>query len=305
MIPKKKELKLIRIYMYICDLYDSDLKYYCQRYSNNCNPAFTDQEIMTIYLFAGYCQKYFQIKDIHTFASEYLSSRFPKLPSYQTFNLRLNRLSEAFKILSERLISSFISEDCLLNISQVDSYPIMTCTGRNRHGKVAPEITTKGFCATKNQYYYGMKLHTLAFRRDGTIPFPESLILTPAEDNDLTVFKQAWGDKITNRTLFGDKIYSDFEYFNDVKKQKQNIEMLTPVKAIKDQPERIRQRDRAYNDLFSSAVSKVRQPIESFFNRLNEKTTIQKAHKVRSTSGLLIHIMGKIAIAFMYLNPLA
>jgi hypothetical protein len=100
--------------MYIYDLYDSDLKYTCQRYSNNFNPAFTDQKIMTIYLFAGHCQQYFHIKEIHTFVSEYLSSWFPKLPSYQTFNYRLNQLSEAFRILSERLIRSFIPEDCLL-----------------------------------------------------------------------------------------------------------------------------------------------------------------------------------------------
>ena len=32
MIPKKKELKLIQIYMYICDLYEQELKYYCQKY---------------------------------------------------------------------------------------------------------------------------------------------------------------------------------------------------------------------------------------------------------------------------------
>jgi len=51
MIPRKKELELIQIYMYICDLYDQELKYYCQRYSNNSNPAFTGQEIMTICLF--------------------------------------------------------------------------------------------------------------------------------------------------------------------------------------------------------------------------------------------------------------
>jgi hypothetical protein len=41
--------------MYICDLYDHELKYNSQRYSNNSNPAFTDQEKMTIYLFAGHC----------------------------------------------------------------------------------------------------------------------------------------------------------------------------------------------------------------------------------------------------------
>ena len=301
MIPSEKEFKLIQIYMYICDLYDRELKYYCQRYGNNSNPAFTDREIMTIYLFAGHCQKYFRIKDIYNFASEYLSSWFPKLPSYQTFNLRLNRLNEAFRVLSTGLISSFMPADCNKGISLVDSLPIITCAGRNRQGKVAREITAKGYCSTKNMYYYGLKLHALTLRRKGTIPFPKSLMVTPAEDNDLTVFKQAWGDYISDTVIFGDKIYSDFEYFNDDKKQNRNIEMYTPVKAIKGQSEQEKQRQKAYNDLFSTAVSKIRQPIESFFNWLNEKTTIQRAHKVRSTKGLLVHTMGKIAIAFIYL----
>jgi hypothetical protein len=296
MIPGEKEFN-----MYICDLYDQKLKYYCQRYSNNSNPAFTDQEIMTIYLFAGHCQKYFQIKDIHGFASEYLSSWFPKLPSYRTFNLRLNRLNEAFRVLSTRLISSFMPADCDKGISLVDCLPIITCAGRNRQGKVAREITFKGYYSTKNMYHYGLKLHALTLRREGTIPFPKSLMVTPVEDNDLTVFKQARGDYISDTVIFRNKIYSDFEYFNNDKNQKQHIEMYTPVKAIKRQSEQERQSHRAYNDLFSTAVSKVRQPIESFFNRLNEKTTIQRAQKVRSTKGLLLHMMGKIAIAFIYL----
>lgn len=82
-----------------------------------------------------------------------------------------------------------------------------------------------------------MKLHALAFRREGTIPFPELITYTLAEDNDLTVFEQAWGNTISNRMIFGDKIYSDFEYFNKDKKQTQNIQMLTLIKAIKGQSE--------------------------------------------------------------------
>ncbi len=86
-------------------------------------------------------------------------------------------------------------------------------------------------------------------------------------------------DYISDAIIFGDKIYSDFEYFNDDKKQKQHIEMYTPVKAIKRQSEQERQRQKAYNDLFSAAVSKIRQPIESFFNRLNEKNNYPKSAK--------------------------
>lgn len=77
--------------------------------------------------------------------------------------------------------------------------------------------------------------------------------------------------------------------------------MLTPVKAIKGQCEELKQRDKAFNALFSTAVSKVGQPIGAFFNWLNEKTNIQRAMRVISINGLLVHIYGKLAIAFLYL----
>ena len=75
--------------MYICDIYQSSLKFYCQRFSNNATPIFTDQELLTVYLFCGAYQRYFQIKEIHTSTEEYLLSWFPNLPSYQTFNYHL------------------------------------------------------------------------------------------------------------------------------------------------------------------------------------------------------------------------
>ncbi len=77
--------------------------------------------------------------------------------------------------------------------------------------------------------------------------------------------------------------------------------MLTPVKAVKGQTEIEKQRNKAADDLFSTAVSKVRQPIESFFNWLIEKTDFQKASKVRSTKGLMVHVFGKMAAAFINL----
>ena len=82
---------------------------------------------------------------------------------------------------------------------------------------------------------------------------------------------------------------------------KVELELFTPVKAIKGESPEITKREKAARDLFSTAVSKVRQPIESLFNWLNEKTNIQRAMKVRSTSGLLLHTMGKIAIALITL----
>jgi len=117
--------------------------------------------------------------------------------------------------------------------------------------------------------------------------------------NDVTVFKEAWS-MIENRTFFGDKIYFVND-LNESMKKHQNSEILAPIKAVKGIPDVIKQRIKAADDLFSTAVSRIRQPVESMFNWLIEKADIQKASKVRSTNGLLIHAFGRLAVAFISL----
>lgn len=220
--------------MYICDVYKSSLRFYCQRFGNNSNPEFTNEEVLTVYLFCGYCQRYFGIKEIYTFAKEYLLSWFPKLPSCQTFNARLNMLSEAFKVLVATMIQSFKPKDCDSIISIVDSMPIVTCKGKNREGKVATEITSKGYCSTKNMYYYGLKLHMVGHHREGAIPFPEIVVLSAAAENDLTVFKNECVPYLAGKTILADKIYCDFSFFGD----------SNPVKVLRRLRERRKSSDK-------------------------------------------------------------
>jgi hypothetical protein len=180
--------------------------------------------------------------------------------------------------------------------------PIITCSGK-REGKVARENYRQRVLFHKSIYYYGLKLHALAFPRPNHLPFPEQFQLTPASENDLNLFKQAWGG-IENRTFFGDKIYHDSPYFQNAANTLNSF-MLTPVKGIKGEAEGLKQRDKAANELFSTAVSRIRQPIESLFNWLIEKTDIQRASKVRSTKGLMVYVFGRLAAAYIYFifNP--
>ena len=298
MIIQTKALKLIKIYSTICEKYEKDLKYSCERFSNNTKQDLTDQEIMTIYLFSVAEEQRFTIKQIHQFACDYLRSWFPNLGSYAGFSNRLNRLSEAFRNLTASLLEDYFPEDCFVNQSLLDSMPIIVCSGK-RKGKVATDLTDKGYCSTKSLYYYGVKLHALAFRRDKKIPFPEEIQIAPASVNDLTVFKEAWANK-ENRCFFGDKIYVNKDFFSDLEKEKNSI-MMTPVKGTKGECQENKNRDKASNDLFSTAVSRVRQPIESFFNWIIQKTDIQRASKVRSSKGLLVHLFGKIAATYINL----
>jgi hypothetical protein len=260
--------------------------------------SFAEREVMTIYLYAISIEQRLKIKQIHEFANEHLRSWFPLLPSYEAFTMRINRLCEAFRVFTDLLLEGFCPEDCDLNTSLMDSLPIITCSGK-RSPSVAREITDKGYCSTKSMYYYGLKIHALAFHRPAHLPFPESIVITPASENDLNVHRQNWSE-ISNRNFYGDKIYCDTELFERMENT-YNSRILTPVKAVKGQSETTRQRDKAANDWYSRAVSSVRQPIESLFNWLIVKTDIQRASKVRSTRGLLVHIFGRIAAAFIFL----
>jgi hypothetical protein len=44
------------------------------------------------------------------------------------------------------------------------------------------------------------------------IPFPEMIILSSAEENDLTVLKREVADGLNHRNIFADKIYPDFSF---------------------------------------------------------------------------------------------
>lgn len=297
MISKDKDHNLIRIYFFICEKYEN-LKFHCERFSNNAQPKFTDQEIMTIYLYSIHHEGLTKIKQIHRFAKTYLISWFPEIGSYQAFNNRLNRLSTVFQELTSLLLSDCLPDDCILEQSLLDSMPIITCSGK-RSGKVANEITDKGYCSTKGIYYYGMKLHLLGYRRERKLPHPEQILFTPASVSDMTVYKQSWSE-LENRVFFGDKIYSDIDLNKEIA-QKHNSEMLTPIKGVKGMTDIVKQRIKAADDLFSTSVSRIRQPIEALFNWLIEKTDIQKASKVRSTNGLLVHVFGRLAAAYIIL----
>lgn len=286
--------KLIKIYIIVCAEYEKSLQYSVQRFSNNKNPKFTDQEIMTIMLYGTAIERRHTIKEVYDFTSNYLRSWFPFLPSYVAFIKRLNRLPEALNGLLTILLENSTS-NCSETFSLVDSMPIITCSAK-RKAKVATEISDKGYCATKSLYYYGVKLHFLCSQVVKKHPVPTHLIVTPASESDLNIFREYWSG-IGGTTVFADKAYQD----NSMKNKMLEIEsdMFSPVKYARGVAENIKQFNKVADDLYSAAVSSIRQPIESLFGWLIEKSDIQRASKVRSTNGLLIHIFNKLAACFL------
>lgn len=289
------QLVLIRLYVYLDQEYHNYLWPFCQRLTKNeQQPAFSDVEVLTIYFF-GLFMGYNQLNHIYLFTDQMLRDWFPALISYPSFNRRLNRMHSVFPLLIERLEQHTRESSLLSNDLIVDSFPvIMANTKRSGAAKVAPELADKGKCASKGFYYYGVKIHILAQRRPGGMPLPSYIAMSPASHNDLTVLKNIL-PQLNHTELFGDKIYASKPLSEQLFKEQQ-LQLRTPVKKKKGQTTDLTM----FQKLFSTAVSSIRQPIESLFNWLNEKTGIENASKVRSSRGVIVHTFGRIAAA-MYL----
>ncbi len=290
-----KEERLVALYLYVCRRYDTELGLHCQRFSNHHNPVFTDQEVITIFLFAMLEDEKFTTKQMHSHIKKYWLSWFPRLPGYQQFNKRLNRLVSVFPVLLSSVLSEVELDGVDLGTSLGDSMPIVLAQrSRSYSAKVAPELCNQGYCASKKLTYYGVKLHTLGFRREKALPLPEYLQLTPASQHDLSAMRQIFS-QLSNRQLFLDKAYCDKQLAEELIEQAR-VTLYTPRKKKKGE-----QDIGADGRLISTAVSRVRQPIESFFNWIDQKTGIQSGAKIRSRQGLLVHVFGRLTAAMILL----
>ena len=164
--------------------------------------------------------------------------------------------------------------------------------GHSYSAKVARELASVGFCAAKKTRFHGVRLHLMVQRRCGGLPLPTHVWLCAASIHDSKAVKEQTPE-IKARALFGDLAYLDKELLCLFKEQ--TTALITPKKKPKGGD--LTAPEKYHNRL----VSKFRQPIESLFNWIIEKTNIQKAGKVRSTDALLIHCWGKLAVAFFLL----
>src|SRR5215218_5027473 len=100
--------QLIQLYVWVCTVCDKHPVLKLQRMSNNNRPAFTDQELLTLYLF-GHLQGHFSQRRIYDYICRHWIAWLPLLPSYQAFNQRLNLLSPSFALLLEDLLRGLAS----------------------------------------------------------------------------------------------------------------------------------------------------------------------------------------------------
>lgn len=283
------QFRLVALCVFICEQFHKDLRIFCQRSGNNDSPEFTDEEVITIFP-DGIMQRRFGIITIRQYVRNHLTEWFPSLPSYEAFIRRPDRLSGVFPVLVERIPDNFSGTGLIPNIRLIDSFPvIMANAKRSSRSGVAKEFANKGYCPSKGLWYYGVKVRILGIRRNGSLPLPDFIGAAPASDHDLTAFRQLVP------CLGHCKVFADLAYIDELGKQmltEQDSDIRTPVRKKKGQ-----KFSELSDQLFPTSVSKVRQPIESLSDLIQEKTNIRIASEVRSYNGLMVHVFGRLAAA--------
>ena len=287
------EIQLIQLYLLICRFYDMHPELRWQANRNHQQATISDQELVAIYLFA-HLNEHFEKRAIYRFIKHYWAAWFPALPSYQAFVRRLNLLTPIFDALCGHWLTSLRATQVAEVDHLIDSVPVILAQGsRSTTAKVARLVANQGYCAAKRLYFHGLRLHLIAQRRVATLPVPRHFWLREAACHDLRAAREQDLTALGGATLIGDKAYLDSEFAQRLGEQA--TPLVTPSKKPKGKELTPREK------IASRAVSRLRQPIESFFKWLNDKTEIQRASSVRSTEGLFLHCMGKVAFALFLL----
>jgi IS5 family transposase len=288
------ETKLIELYLLICHLYDTQPVLKQQRLSNNHKPLFSDEELLTIYLF-GHMQGLTAQRRIYDYIRHHWREWFPALPAYQSVNCRLNELAPALELLITELLTTQAWQIARSDDRLIDSVPVMLARGpRANRGRVAPELADTGFCATKQQHYRGVKLHFIAARRVKQLPLPEKIHLSRASQHDLAALREVSPNLPPGCGLFADKAY--FHHETEQACKECGWFLVAAYKRHRHESES------NVPTLYNRFVSAMRQPLESLFGWIIQKTDLQNASRVRSTQGLKVHCYGKLAVACLLLT---
>lgn len=291
--------QLIALYCLICREYAEHLWMHAERQSPFRTYRFTDEEALSVYLFGLLRHPGASIREVHTFARDFLGEFFPHLPSYSAFDHRLGLLSGALQAFCEALLESLPPPPEGGAAHLLDSMPVVLAQGvRAHHARVAAEVADVGYCASKKTFYWGVKLHALCQYLAGTLPRPERLWVSAASISDLTLAKSYTAD-LPAGELYADKLYQDQTWKDDLERDR-HLTLHTPVRRSRGAPPLD-----AADRLYSRAVCHVRQAIETFFSWLDRTRHIQNASRVRSAAGLCVHLFGRLALALLTLvaNP--
>jgi hypothetical protein len=245
-------------------------------------PAFSDVEVVALALTAEYLSidsENLLFKKIHTDYAE----AFAHLHSRPQFNRRRRALFPVIERLRQKLIAPFIEqEDTFLT----DSKPLPICEyARSAQSSICQEIgyalPDYGYCASKQEHYYGYKLHSV-HTLEGVIVYPD---LTPAHTHDSKFLSDIQG-KLFNSLLITDKGYVS-EDWQETFRTQNNVLLYCPKR--KNQSCTVR---------FVALFDRLRRQVERTYSQLKDQFLIEHNY-AKSFRGYKTRILSKVTALTM------
>jgi hypothetical protein len=288
---KKYNIKIERledIFLIIFTIFDDAYKNGTyQRIRRNWNKAkskLSDTEIMTIAVL-GEILGYDSENAWFHFVKSNFSHLFPDMCGRETYIKRKQNLYESMLCMREYLITLFKTKDSSYSI--IDSMPMKVCHFARAHfAKVFKGDASFGFCAAKNERYYGFKLHARVSAEGFIQEYPDILMsassVTAANYHDTSATMEIC-EHCNTPIVLGDKGYIGKELADNLKNER-GILLITPTRNNSKNP---------MSKSLASILGKQRKRVEITFSQLVEQFKFGVI-KSKTTKGLASRVIAKV-----------
>jgi hypothetical protein len=260
---------------------------------NKAKPKLSDSEIMTIAVL-GEMLGFDSENAWFSFVKSNFSYLFPSMCGRETYIRRKQNLHESMLDMREYLTTLFITRDP--SYSVVDSMPMKACHfARAYFAKVFKSDANFGFCAAKNERYYGFTFRkkSIPFKfharvsAEGFIQEYSDISMSAssvaAANHHYTTITMEICEHCYTPTVLGDKGYIGKDLFYDLK-QERGISLVTPTRNNSKQP---------MSKSLVSFLGKQRKRVEVTFSQLVEQFKFGVI-KSKTIEGLACRVLAKV-----------
>lgn len=194
------EAQIIIIFCVIDDILKSI------KFSDNMQVKISTAEVMTIaitagLIFAGNHEKARAFFKEHRYVKNVLSK--------SQFNRRFHSIDESIWETVNFVLAQVFMDRNVTQEYAVDSFPVEVCHNiRISNCKIYKGKEYRGKCASKREYFFGIRVHMIVTKTGEPIEF----VFAPGSYNDSRVFKSLPIDLPENATIYADSGYTDYNY---------------------------------------------------------------------------------------------
>lgn len=192
-------------------------------------------------------------------ALDFLASHgYIKPFSKSRFNRRLHQIPETLWQFALSVLAQIHQKANPERVHIVDTFPVPVCHNiRIRRCKLYQDQAFRGYCASKKQYYFGLKVSVIVTEAGEPVEF----VLVPASTADVTALRSMDLNLPQGSTLFGDTGFLDIG-FETALREEADLRLVVPRrKNMKEQ----------LDGCLAYVCSVSRKRVETTFSQLSER----------------------------------